>query len=77
MSIVNLFVIKGNRIYFIRKHYRKVQEMLKNQKDLSKEDYYYLDAGYLVLDLNNKSIINSQMAFTISQTEFYTIENLK
>jgi len=77
MSLVNLFVIKGNRIYFIRKHYRKVQELLKNQKDLSKEDYYYLDAGYLVLDLNNKSIINSQGAFAIPQTEFYTIENLK
>jgi len=77
MSLVNLFVIKGNRIYFIRKHYRKVQEMLKNQKDLVKEDYYYLDSGYLVLDLNNKTIVNSQMAFAIPQTDFCIIENLK
>jgi len=77
MSIVNLFVIKENKIYFIRKHYRKVQEMLKNQKHLSKEDYYYLDAGYLVLDLDNKSIINSQHAFAVKENEFCIIENLK
>ena len=73
MSLVNLFVIKGNRIYFIRKHYRKVQELLKNQKDLAKEDYYYLDAGYLVLDLNNKTIINCQDAFALQKTNLAII----
>lgn len=77
MSIVNLFVIKENRIYVIRKHYRKILELLKNPKNLSKANYYYLDAGYLVLDLNNKTMINSQYAFAVPQTEFCNIENLK
>jgi len=64
MSEVHLIIIKNRKIYFITQHYRKIQQILEN-KDLFRQKGKYLDAGYILVDFDNKDIINCQDAFAL------------
>ena len=59
MSIVNAIIIKNNKIMFATEHYRKIIKMLENPKPER-----FLDAGYIVVDFDAKTILNSQNAFS-------------
>ena len=69
MSFVNIIIIEDKNIYFAEKHYREVIKALNNRtiKDLADKETY-LDAGYLVIDLNSNTILNAQNAFNIEET---------
>lgn len=64
MSEVHLIIIKNRKIYFITEHYRKIQQILES-KDVIKQKGKYLDAGYILVDFDNKELINCQDAFAL------------
>jgi len=61
MSIISTLIIKNNKILYHRAHYRKIIQIINNPLPNK-----FLDAGYIILDFDNKTIINSQNAFKIS-----------
>ncbi len=68
MSNVNLLIINNENVYFLSIHYKTLIWLLEN--DFNKilevlKRKTYLDAGFIVLDNNQKLIINSQNAFDI------------
>lgn len=62
MSNVNLVIIKDDKMYFIRDHFNKIKKLAGRLKSKS-----FLDAGYIILDYNNKVILNSQSAFDVNE----------
>ncbi|MBW2973100.1 hypothetical protein KY346_01770 [Candidatus Woesearchaeota archaeon] len=72
MSEVNFIVIKGENLYFAKAHYRKIIEAVKNPEKFKKllKSRHYLDAGYLILDFNNQTIINCQTASALPKHKF-------
>jgi uncharacterized pyridoxamine 5'-phosphate oxidase family protein len=64
MSEVHLVIIKNRKIYFITKHYREIQQILENNNKIRQKGKY-LDAGYIVIDFDNKDIVNCQEAFAL------------
>ena len=72
MSEINFIVVKGEHLYFTRAHYRKIIEAIKNPAKFKKllKNKYYLDAGYLILDFNNQTIINCQTASALPKHKF-------
>lgn len=70
MSEVHFIVVKGKNIYCMRMHYRKIKEMLECPEKINLKKAHYLDAGYILLDLNKKIIINEQSAFAIPEKKF-------
>ena len=62
MSEIHLIIIKDRKICFIKEHYRKIKQLLENPESIKLKDSEYLDAGYILLDLNNKEIIDCQDA---------------
>ena len=74
MSEIHFIVVKGKNIYFMRRHYRKIKEMLECPEKINLKKGKYLDAGYILLDLNRKTIVNRQDAFALPKS---TCELLK
>ncbi len=62
MSIVNAVIIKDRKIRFVRKHYREIMKILNEKKPRAKQ---FLDAGYIIVDLDRKIILNCQDAFSL------------
>lgn len=63
MSLVNVLIVRDDCLYFVRVHRRELQGVLENpQKAVRLCRPVFLDAGYVVLDLNRKALINSQGA---------------
>lgn len=75
MSFITLIIIQKTRIAVIQKHYRFVIEFFNTEFsdiDVYTQDRTYdpwLDAGYIIIDFNNRVIVNSQIAFTFSDLE--------
>ena len=67
MSYVHLIIAKDDSIYFVNVHYRTAMKLLENGIDsvLPLLKPRFLDAGYLVLDLNKRTIVNGQGAFNV------------
>ena len=64
MSFIALVVIKGKRLSVLHLHYREALELIANDcKDIS--PLLDLDEGYLVLDYNTKTALNSQYAIPV------------
>ncbi len=80
MSYVHLFIIKDDCTYLASVHYRTAMKLLEKGVDdvLPMLKSRFLDAGYLVLDLNKRIIINGQSAFpvgrAIGKKEFYVLD---
>ena len=72
MSKVCCIIVQGNNIYFVSKHYREIVEAIKNPEKFKEllKNKQYLDAGYLVLDFNNQTIINCQNATSLPKHKF-------
>ena len=65
MSFVNLIVVKDESIFFGKIHYNALPRI--NLEEFTKE---YLDAGFVIIDHNNKTIIDAQDAFPIEKLQF-------
>lgn len=70
MSNVTILVIKDGHAYFFSCHYRTAQRLLENDKILSRNTKEFLDAGYIVVDVDEKFIINCQDAFELKKKRF-------
>ena len=69
MSYVHLFIVKDDCIYLASVHYRTAMKLLEKGVDkvLPLLKSRFLDAGYIVLDLNRQVIVNGQHAFPIGK----------
>jgi len=69
MSYVHLIIAKDDNIYFVNVHYRTAMKLLEKGFDsvLPLLKARFLDAGYLVVDLNGHVIVNGQSAFPINR----------
>ena len=67
MSYVHLFIVKDDCIYLVNVHYRTAMKLLEKgvESFLPLLKHRFLDAGYLVVDLNRQVIVNAQSAFPI------------
>lgn len=72
MSEINVILIKGSAFYCTKMHYRELIKAMNNPKEFEKllKNRQYLDAGYLILDFNSKTIINCQNASNLPKTNF-------
>ena len=61
MSITHALIIKNNKISFHSAHYNKIIQIINTPKPNK-----FLDAGYIIIDFDNKTIINAQNAFSIN-----------
>jgi len=75
MSYVHLLIIKDDNLYLVSTHYRTAKKLLEKGVDkiLPALKSRYLDAGYIVLDLNKGVVFNGQNAFA-ANTKLYVIE---
>lgn len=60
MSFVHILIIKNGRVGYHVLHWRSAKEQL-----LKLPCSRSLDAGFLVVDADNKNIINSQSSFDV------------
>ena len=69
MSYVHLLIAKDDRFYLVNVHYRIAMKLLEGdlEKALPLLTPRFLDAGYLVIDLNKKVIVNGQHAFPVGK----------
>ena len=67
MSEITIIFVEGNEISFLKAHYRKVMEMVNNNFKQIKglETRKKLDAGYLLVDLDKKLMLDCQSGFSI------------
>lgn len=69
MSYVHVLVAKDDRLYTMCMHYRAVMRLFEEgpEKLLPCLRHRFLDAGYVVVDLNRGIIVNSQSAFSVGR----------
>ena len=67
MSTAHLFIIKDDRLYIMDGHYRAIRSILESgvEKLLPQLKPKFVDAGYILVDLNRKRIVNGQEAFSL------------
>lgn len=72
MSEINIIIVKGADFYYAQMHYREIIKAISNPEEFKKllKNRQYLDAGYLIIDFNNKTIINCQNAASLPKTNF-------
>ncbi|MFH1316545.1 MAG: hypothetical protein ABII01_03440 [Candidatus Woesearchaeota archaeon] len=67
MSDVCLILIKNNKIFGIKQHYRDIEKIIKQQVK-SKHTLNHsidLDGGFIILDCDKKQVLNNQMCFDL------------
>ncbi len=69
MSFVHLIIAKDDNIYLVNLHYRTAMKLLENGIDsvLPLLKPRFLDAGYLLVDLNRQVVVNGQSAFPVNK----------
>lgn len=79
MSYVNVVVVQDDNVYFVTMHYRSLERFLqRGDSILPSLKPRFLDAGYVVVDWNKKTIINGQSAVPLARLlgkkQFYVVE---
>ncbi len=73
MSFVTLIIVKNKQLTVTSAHYTFVKKVIEHGLvdivPLKTNNHHFLDAGYLVVDYDNKTIINAQDAFQIRNSE--------
>ena len=71
MSDVHVLIIKDDCVYLAKMHYRAVKKLLEQDVTslLPILKSQFLDAGYIVIDLNRHTIVNGQHAFAINSKD--------
>jgi len=70
--------VKDDCIYFARVHYRKLDSILAQgiNNILPALKAGFLDAGYIVVDSNNKTIINGQQGIAVKKVKGWELLNI-
>ena len=71
MSNVTLVIVSNDDIHSVTAHWKEIKALLEKKPAPVQHS---IDAGYIVLDLNKKVIINSQSAFAITPRGFEVME---
>ena len=75
MSKVLLFIIRHGRAHLARLHFRDAARLLEDvENSLSSIDSLELDAGYVLMDLDQDLIINAQSAFPVPYGKYDVLE---
>jgi len=69
MSYVHLLIAKDDCVYLVNVHYRTAMRLLEKGVDsiLPLLKPKFLDAGYIVIDCNRKTVVNCQTAFPVGK----------
>lgn len=78
MSHVNVMIVRNGQVYHFSVHYRVVQQLLNNNflgfsGSPLERNPSHADAGYMVIDLDRREVINRQCAFTSKHTKNATL----
>lgn len=75
MSSVSVIFIKDDSVYFVKVHYRKLSAILAQgvESILPALNSSFLDAGYIVVDSNRKTIINGQRAVALRREKGWDV----
>ena len=73
MSIVNAVIIKNKKIRFVRQHYRDIMKILNKKKPHARN---FIDAGYIIVDLDRKVLLNCQDAFPLTDLKKNELRNM-
>ncbi len=67
MSNVHLLIVKDDCVYLLNVHYRAAKRILEEgaERVLPKLRPRFLDAGYIIADLNKKVVVNGQNGFAM------------
>ncbi len=71
MSNVTLIIVSNDDMHAVTAHWREIKALLEKKPMPVRHS---VDAGYIVLDLNKKVIINSQSAFAITPRGFEVMD---
>jgi len=76
MSFVHVIIAKDDHLYMVSMHYRTAKKLIEKGEVgfLPLLKSRFLDAGYIVVDLNRKVIINGQHAFSVKTSDFSVVE---
>jgi len=77
MSFVTLILIKDQQVRMLSAHYRIIKNMIAfcdfDFAQVKTSTYHVIDAGYILIDYDAKTIINAQNAFSFNKQDFQTI----
>jgi hypothetical protein len=68
MSEITVVLIEDNEVFFVKAHYRFIIDLINSnfKKTLElKQKKQKLDAGYLLIDLDKKLMLDCQSGFSI------------
>lgn len=69
MSTIWFFAVKQGKIVVERLHYRKAKRLLQDRNALEQllAKGFWLDAGYIFLDMDKGELVNGQEAFAVEK----------
>ena len=71
---MNVFLIKDDSVYFVRVHYRELEQVVHDPKRyLRYLQAKYLDAGYVLVDMNQRRVLDSQGGVQIKAPEGFDL----
>jgi hypothetical protein len=75
MSFVHLLIRKGNNIYNLHLHWRTAERILKEgfEEFARFLPAKYMDAGYMVVDADEKIIVTHQDAFKVEGVKGFEV----
>jgi len=73
MSLVTMILIKNKKLAVTQKHWREVEELLKYWPKLETKTGLLLDEGYIIIDLDSRTIVNNQLAFSVKPPKFWEL----
>ena len=77
MSFVTLILIKDQQLRMLSAHYRVIKNIIAcahfDFAAIKTSNHHFIDAGYILVDYDAKTIINAQDAFTPQLAQFSPI----
>lgn len=77
MSFVTLIIVKNKKLSVTTAHYTFVKKVIEHGLadivPLKTNNNHFLDAGYLIVDYDAKTIINAQDAFALPTNEEFQL----
>lgn len=77
MSFVTLIIVRNKRLMTTTAHYTFVKKVIEHGLadivPLKTNNNHFLDAGYVILDYDARTIINAQDAFAIQPQEEFQV----
>lgn len=75
MSFVHVLLVHNHRVWSLHVHYRTAQRLLEQGPDgfVKSLPGRCRDAGYLVLDFDNRLVVNCQDAFVVKPVRKWNV----